>query len=395
VSGFESVVGAAHVAQGPGEIDGVAIEAVVSPASAEQVAACVKLAADLRVALVARGGGSKLHWGNPLAAKRAVLLDTARLLEPFELRADEGVAILGAGVRLAQLADRLSAQGKLCLLEPLHAGATVGGAIAADPIAPEYALDRRLRSDLLGIEVVLAGGQIARAGGQVVKNVTGFDLVRLYCGSLGTLGVITRASVRLRALPERVRILARSYPDVASGLAGAGALRAAGVEPAGAALRPTPNGVELVWRLAGSDAAVARAAARFPGEDAPVAAWETVRREVVGADAGDRVALRLAARPTDGAPLCAALRAQGGTLRVALPLAGIVFGELPASGLEPLLGAASSAGWALFVERAPLALRRRIDVFGPEPAGLALMRALKRRFDPDGRLAPGRFAGRA
>jgi glycolate oxidase FAD binding subunit len=201
--------------------------------------------------------------------------------------------------------------------------------------------------------------------------------------------------VRLRALPQCVRIRARAYPDVASGLGGAGALRAAGVEPAGAALRPTPDGVELVWRLAGSDAAVERAAARFPGEDAPVFAWDAVRRDVVGADVGERVALRLAARPTDGAPLCAALRAQGGSLRVALPLAGIVFGELPASGLEPLLAMAASAGWALFVERAPLALRRRVDAFGPEPAGLALMRALKRRFDPEGRFAPGRFAGRA
>jgi len=228
-----------------------------------------------------------------------------------------------------------------------------------------------------------------------VKNVTGFDLARLYCGSLGTLGVITRASVRLRALPERVSVRARSYPDVESALAGAGALRAAGVEPTGAALRASARGIELLWRLSGSEVAVARGAARFAGDEAPPAEWEAVRRAVIGADAGERALLRLAARPTDSAALCDALAAHSGALRAALPLAGVVFGEVSAAAFEPLLASASAQGWALFLERAPLALRRRVDAFGPEPGGLALMRALKRRFDPGGLLAPGRFAGRS
>jgi glycolate oxidase FAD binding subunit len=389
------VVGAQHVAPAAGELDGVRLEAVVSPENPEELSACVEIAADERIALVPRGGGSKLHWGNPLAAGRALLLDTTRLDAPLELQPEEGVAVLGAGVRLDALDTAAAACGKQTLLEPLHPGATVGGAIAADPIGPGYGLDRRLRSDLLGIEVVLASGQVARAGGRVVKNVTGFDLVRLYCGSLGTLGLVTRASVRLRALPECVRIRARGYPDAASGLAGAGALRAAGVEPAGAALRPQGRGVELIWRLAGSEIAVARAAARFAGDEVPHGRWDEVRRAVLGGDVGERVALRLAARPTDTGALCDALAAHGGQLRAALPLAGVAFGELPAAALEPLLGAAEGAGWALFVERAPLALRRRVDAFGPEPGGIELMRALKRRFDPDGRFSPGRFAGRA
>jgi glycolate oxidase FAD binding subunit len=387
-------VGVGRVSPGAGEIDGVPIEAVVSPTSAEQVAACVKVAADLGVPLVARGGGSKLHLGNPLAARRALVLDTSGLDAPLDLRPDEGVAILGAGVKLDALAGALAERGKESLLDPLYPGATVGGAIAADPIGPEYALDRRLRSDLLGIEVVLSGGQIASAGGQVVKNVTGFDLVRLYCGSLGTLGVITRASVRLRALPGAVRCFARGYADVDPGLAGAGALRAAGVEPQGAVLRPTPNGVELVWRLAGSPVAVARAAARYAGDEVDLEVWREIRSAAIAPPSEARARVRLGARPTDSGALCAALSEHGGTLALALPLAGIVFGELPAAALEPLAAAAARAGWALFVEHAALASRRRLDVFGPEPGGIGLMRALKRRFDPDGRFSPGRFAGR-
>jgi glycolate oxidase FAD binding subunit len=224
--------------------------------------------------------------------------------------------------------------------------------------------------------------------------VTGFDLVRLYCGSLGTLGVITRANVRLRARPERVRIQLRRFADAEAALAAAGALRAAGVEPAGAALCARPGGVDLVWRLAGSEGAVARAAARFAGDEAPAAAWEEVRRAVLGKNPGERAFLRLAARPTDSAALCAALASHGGALRAVLPLAGVVFGEVSSAAFEPLLAEAASQGWALFLERAPLALRRRVDAFGPAPGGLELMRALKRRFDPEGRLSPGRFAGR-
>jgi glycolate oxidase FAD binding subunit len=391
---FESVVGAAHVAPGGGRLDAAVIEAVVSPASAEEVGACLKLAADAGWAVVARGGGSKLHWGNPLAAARALLLDTTRLVEPFDVQAEEGIAELAAGVRLEELERALARAGKQSLLDPLHPDSTVGGAIAADPIGLEYSLDRRPGKDLLGIEVVLAGGQIARAGGRVVKNVTGFDLVRLYCGSLGTLGVITRACVRLRALPEAVRVLTRPYADATAALGGAGSLRAAGVEPAGAVLRSSDRGAELLWRLAGSEAAVARAAARFAGDEVEAQVWDALREALHGAESDERVALRLAARPTDTSALCAALLSHGGRLRLALPLAGVVFGDLPASALDAAYAQAGASGWALFVERAPAELRARFDAFGPASGDLDLMRALKRRFDPDGRLAPGRFAGR-
>jgi glycolate oxidase FAD binding subunit len=270
----------------------------------------------------------------------------------------------------------------------------VGGAIASDPVGAEYALDRRLRSDLLGIEVVLSGGQIASAGGQVVKNVTGFDLVRLYCGSLGTLGVITRASVRLRALPEVTRCLTRGFTDIASGLAAVGALRAAGIEPRAAVLRLARAGVELIWRLVGSDVAVKRATARWPGDELGDAVWSDIRSAAISAPPENRARVRLGARPTDTGALCEALASQGGSLRLALPLAGIAFGDLPSSGLEPLVALAGRAGWLLVVEQASLALRRSVDVFGPEPGGIELMRALKRRFDPDGRFSPGRFAGK-
>jgi FAD/FMN-containing dehydrogenase len=110
-------------------------------------------------------------------------------------------------VRLGELSRRATACAKTSVLEDLPPDGTLGGALAADPFGPDWTLDRRLRNEVLGVEIALANGELVVAGGRVVKNVTGFDLVRLYCGSLGTLGVLTRATVRLRALPERERLV--------------------------------------------------------------------------------------------------------------------------------------------------------------------------------------------
>jgi glycolate oxidase FAD binding subunit len=300
-------------------------------------------------------------------------------------------------VPLASLAERLASLGLRSRLDPLHAGATVGGAIAADPVGPEYSLDRRLRGDVLGLQVALTNGALTRCGGRVVKNVTGFDLVRLYCGSLGTLGVIAEATVRLRAAPAARCALQRGLASLELAVQTAAALLAAGVAAlAGAAIRPRAGGrAELLWLLEGHPAAVERAGSRFGGDPAELSSWEEVRESVAQPPA-DTAALRISARPSDTLAICRELtsRAGSGALRAALPEAGVVFARLDEAGVAPLIEMAASRGWAVFVERASAALRRRIDVFGPPPQGLALMREIKRRFDPQRCLAPGKFAGR-
>jgi glycolate oxidase FAD binding subunit len=392
---FASIVGDEHVHVPAGStLDGAKIEAVVSPGSAEQVAACLGAARDAGIALVARGGGSKLHWGNPPDAGALVLLDLSRLNAAPEVEPDEGIVTVEAGMAVGALARAAAEQGTRTSLDGSFPNATVGGTIAADPVGPTHSIEHRPRNDLLGLQVALPNGELTRAGGKVVKNVTGFDLVRLYCGSLGTLGVITQATLRLRSSPVARVVLRRDFSRLDAALGAVAELMSV-LEPAGVGLRTSGAATALLWLLEGGEPSVAEYAGRFEGEDAGVEAWEELGREIGAPEPQTGSArVRVGARPTDTRSICHELERLGGAraLRLVLPRTGVAFAEIPAESLPELWRAAAVEDWALFVERLPAELD--YDVFGPEPDGLPLMRALKRRFDPDRVLAPGRYVGR-
>lgn len=393
---FEAIVGVAHVERPAAlRLAGARVAAVVRPGNAHELAACLRAASEAKLAVVACGGGTRQHLGNPLDTEECVRLELARITGHVDVDPDEGIATLDAGVRIAELERRLGACRKTSLLSDLATEGTVGGALAAEPFGPDWTLERRLRNEVLGIEVALANGSLTSAGGRVVKNVTGFDLVRLYCGSLGTLGVITRATFRLRALPECERIVSARFASLEAGI---GAFATAGVsaEPAAALLRPDGAGAELLYRLLGDAKAVERKAALLPGDAAPLAAWTRARTGLATPPAAGSARVRLSARPSDVAALCRAAAdvAGGDALRAVLPLAGSIVLEI-GDALLPRLSAAAERIDASFVaERAPGAGPAPCDVYGAPPGSLALMRAVKARFDPQRVLAPGRFVGR-
>ncbi len=394
---LEAIVGSEHVEHPVGEVlDGVAIRAVVRPADARQVAACVRAAADERLALVPCGGRSKLAWGNPCSASEVVLLDLSRLDRPCEIDAREGIARLGAGVRVAELCERLRAIGKRARLPSLHARATVGGSVAADPFDPARTLEGSLRQDLLGLEVALANGELTRCGGSVVKNVTGFDLVRLYCGSAGTLGVITEVILRLRPLHEASQVRARACENLEEALLWVAQLQARGAAPDAALLEPHGAGFRLLWLLEGGLSDVEERARRFAGEAVEGSSWSAALARWAELPPADQVALRVAARSADLPVMLAALLdccGAEGVVSIA-PLLGAIRVCGSPAGLPALVERAQREGWALFVDAAPLEAKRLCDVYGPAPDALSVLRAVKARFDPQRTLAPGRFVAR-
>ncbi len=392
---FEAIVGVAHVERpARARLAGARVDAIVRPANALELAACLRAASEAKIAVVACGGGTRQHLGNPLDTESCVRLELGRIASHVDVDPDEGIATLDAGVRIRELEARLAACGKISVFSQLPADGSIGGALAADPFGPDWTLDRRLPNELLGLETALANGELTAAGGRVVKNVTGFDLVRLYCGSLGTLGVITRATFRLRARPECERIVAARFTSLEEGVR-VFASASVSAEPAAAALRPDGVGAELLCRLVGDEKAVERKAAQLSGEGVPLEAWLRVRAALATPPDLGRARVRLSARPSDVATLCRTATEVAGAdaLRAVFPLAGSIVLEVDDARL-PLVSAAAERCDALFLaERAPGAGPAPCDVYGAAPDSLALMRAVKARFDPQRVLAPGRFVG--
>jgi glycolate oxidase FAD binding subunit len=392
---FEAIVGPEFVRETHGEsLDGIPLVGEISPATAEEIAACLRAAAEGGQPLVPCGGGSKLLLGNRPDAKGLVRLSLSRLDATFDLDAEEGVGTASAGVRLERLRSEAAAMGRRTRIDTPHPGATVGGTIATGAFGPALHADRRIRDDLLGVRVALPSGALTRAGGRVVKNVTGYDLVRLQCGAHGTLGVVTESTFRLRPAPEDRRLLARRLSTVDEAFEVAGRLLASGAEPDGSAVRSEEGGALLLWVLEGSEGAVSARASRFEGETADEAAWNELERVLVSPASEGAARLRLMERPSDTSALWARLGSVGGRALVALPGTGIVLGDVPEERAPAAVEGLRRSLAAVVVEQASAVLKERIDVFDPAPDTLPLMRALKVRFDPERILSPGRFVGR-
>ena len=186
-------------------------EVVVLPASTDEVARVVRIARDAGVPVYPRGAGTSLS-GGAIPARGGIVLSTAGMDAVLELDAENHSATLQPGVILQRLADLAAEHGLMYPPDPGSiAVATLGGSIAecaGGLRGLKYGVTKHY---VTGLEVVLADAQVVRLGGKTTKNVTGYDLVGLFVGSEGTLGVITEATVRLVPLPEARATMAAVY----------------------------------------------------------------------------------------------------------------------------------------------------------------------------------------
>ena len=171
----------------------------------------------LAIAQAAETLGQASREGRRVSIERAggeLVVSTRYLNRLLEHEAGDLTVTVEAGIRLSALNERLAEHGQMLALDP-PGDPTVGAAIAGDLFGPRAYRYGRVRDLVLGVTVVLADGTIANAGGKVVKNVAGYDLAKLFCGSHGRLGLIARASLRLHPRPEASRTLAVpvSTPD--------------------------------------------------------------------------------------------------------------------------------------------------------------------------------------
>src|SRR5437763_1191827 len=170
---------------------------VVEPGSVDEVATLLRDASRDGLAVIPRGGGTKLDWGRP--PRRAdLVLSTVRLDRVLEHAWGDMTATVEAGCTVARLQHALAEHGQRLACDPLWPErATIGGILAASDNGPLRARFGALRDLIIGVTLVLADGTVAKSGGKVVKNVAGYDLPKLATGSFGTLAVITQAVFRL------------------------------------------------------------------------------------------------------------------------------------------------------------------------------------------------------
>jgi glycolate oxidase FAD binding subunit len=403
-------------------VAGVMPRFVARPADVAEVAATMGAAASLGLTAVPRGAGTRLAWG---AAPTScdLVVDTLRLNRVLEHAAGDLVVRVQAGVGLDQLAAVLAEAGQRLALDPPPSrgpstdGAradTIGGVLAtgaAGPLRLRYGTPRDLA---IGITVVRADGTVASSGGKVVKNVAGYDLGKLFAGSYGTLGLIAEAAFRLHPLPGAASFVTRDAANTDTAHAAMAAAAGSPLAPSAAELdrpgRQAPISVGVL--LEGDPDGVAersRRMAELLGGGASVSAvppawWGR------GA-AADGTLIRIAfwaaelagvLRAVDAAASAAGLDpAVSGSAAAGVIYVAVDEGAAPAAVAQLVLGVRAAVGnpgsgppsrGSAVVLHAPAEVRAAVDVWGPVPA-LGLMQAVKNQFDPEHRMAPGRFAG--
>lgn len=393
------------------------------PRCIEEVRRTLRIASEHGRAVVPRGAGTNLATGFPLR-RVDLLLDTAALADVIAHESDDFVVHVQAGCSLQHLQGVVQKKGQWLPIETPDAGrATVGGRVASAAPSLLTASHGSLRHHLLGIRVCHASGELTRAGGRVVKNVAGYDLMKLYHGCHGTLGVVLEAIFRLRPLPESDRLLVFT-PENSSLLPGlCERLLGLPVPLASAHYRHDPAGGErrVVLRFQGHPGAVqeqARPLLAFlratPGkvewiDDDPSVGEGRQQVEqllaLLGRGADSTALASVHARPSQLAAVMALVMLQIEASGLPAPawLIDLQRGRIwlrfrdpqPLMALAALLGDLRAALAAeqipVTLSSGPIELRRAFPPFVLRAGERLLHTRLAEQLDPDGVLSPGRM----
>jgi glycolate dehydrogenase FAD-binding subunit len=396
-----------------------------APANEADLVAIVRAASEAKLGIVTEGSGTKRHLG-PSAAQGARRVSLRALDRIISYEPGDMVVCVQTGTRWVDLQRELASRNQWLPVDPPYAEATIGGVLATHSSGPRRLAYGTIKDLLLGARVVGASGQATKSGGRVVKNVSGYDLHKLHVGAFGSLGVIVEANFRVSTRPEAAAVMWLAFPtladshqfllDVAATSLRPCALEALDPLSAGAVARevselPRERALALIG-IEGSrpvldrhvrDLAVFRGRAAASGvlEGPPVDdLWGALRDLPAGHESD--VTVRVGARPHRLLPLLAGLqslegRHTGTVVQAALGLARISV-EAPSdlTGLAVAISkwqavAKAYEGYAV-VESAPIGRSARASLPWSVPTEHGLGRLIKRRWDPDEILNPGRVS---
>jgi glycolate oxidase FAD binding subunit len=408
---LRSAVGSTNMrAASPADsVTGVIPQFVAEPDDEKQLAGLLSLANEAGIAVVPRGGGTKLEWGNP-PKNAELILSTARLNRIVEHAWGDLTVTVEAGCTLQSLQQSLAQHGQRLAFDALWPErATIGGVLSTSDSGTLRLRFGALRDLIIGVTIALPDGTLASSGGKVVKNVAGYDLPKLVTGAFGTLGVITRAVFRLHPLPRAAKTFSFTAEDSPamqqhilaiqdSQLAHTSLQirRAAGQLPAADILfEATDAG------LAAQESQLRKLLGSARVEQSSENIWNA-RQDLWNSSTNTTLVAKISLLPTDIAKTLDSLKTLGASRKInwqiILQATGIGMLRLEANpaqlsvAVEQLRSDSQSRDAALVVLRRPPELHS-IDAWGNAGDGVSLMRAVKHQLDPKNTLNPGRFVG--
>ena len=371
------------------------------------------------------GGNSRVGFGNPVEGAEA--MSSRGLSGIVDYEPAEMVMTARAGTPVAEIEAALAANRQMMAFEPMdHRGImgttgepTIGGVFAANVSGPRRFVAGAARDSLLGIRFVNGQGQVIRAGGRVMKNVTGLDLVKLLAGSHGTLGFLTEVTFRVLPVPQSIETIAISGLDDAAAARAMASALSLPVEVSGAAHLPQtvkgrfvggalPEGEATVLRLEGLAASVAVRAEKLVavmkafgpvsrlGQDKSLTLWREIRDVHPYADGTQKPLWRVSVAPSIGHQLVAALRLEAGVDAFYDWQGGLIWMRMEADPEAELLRRYIKAlgGGHATLMRASEQVRVVTQAFEPQSDAVAALSArVKQKLDPAGIFSPGKMAG--
>ena len=416
------------------EIDNIGVAREETPESPRELARIMRELHDAGTPMAAVGGGTKLHIGN-LLRSACVAVRTGRLSGIVEYEPDNLTVSVLAGTPLLELQETLRAHNQFLPLDPpLAERATLGGIVACNSSGPLRFRYGTVRDMLIGIGIVHADGTPTKAGGKLVKNVSGYDMCKLYTGSLGTLGIFSDLTFRVQPRSDAVATVMLGYVSLREALEATQAILRADLAP------------DALEALSGSafaqltgDAPVAPwvLLVRFGEADGAVR-WQVDRLREIASAGGGKIANALGTQESEEFwGRAASARENGNGAEPLLVKCSVMYKSAPDTGqfmadlgdrlqartllychcgscilygryewphgactedvllreIAALRRHCAAAGGHAVVEKIRSDVKRSLDVWGYQGPAIELMRRIKHEFDPDGLLNPGRFVG--
>ena len=409
-----AIVGDQHVIEAaaklsPLAIDGVTPAIAVSPANPEEVAAVLRYANERELVVVPAGGMVHQEIGN-VPAKVDILLSTERLRTIEHYDPGDLTIGVGAGTSLSDLEALVRDQGQVFPVDLAHSDrVTIGGAMAVSAQGPHKHFFGGLREFCIGVRFVTADGVVAKGGGRVVKNVAGFDMMKLMIGSYGTLGVITSASFKLFPRPVQTRTFVCEFATLAEAIACRERVRNSPLTPYCFELL-SPNSAEssawsIVIRAGGSDRLLARYASELGSQITRTLSGAEEQQlwlkiEMLGEHSP--VTLNLSLPPSAVQDVLQATElacaehhlSYSAWGRVAIGSMQMAFDSGMAEGYVAVVDGIRKVApkdASVVVTRCPSPLKHDINVWGASPTNIDAMRKVKHALNPKDTLNRGRF----